>query len=219
MFGRLLLDDGQPAEAVKEYEAAAQSPYATGPVCALLIRLKAARLATAGGTGWADLERLVTEFAPKFGPGSSEPTLLLASLATTAGDPKRAVTILRAEQAFRFTARLSMLEAVLTLAFGAVATWLWGLPGLCLSTIGVLCATWWFLRRGGSGGARERPHHLLHAAHDVLATPRPLVRRRDGRLLARVIAQDEELRAIRVAGSERRGIGGEERQGESDSDR
>jgi O-antigen/teichoic acid export membrane protein len=50
------------------------------------------------------------------------------------------VTILRAKQDFKATAQLSILEAVLTLAVCALATWCWGLWGLYLATLAVLVA-------------------------------------------------------------------------------
>jgi tetratricopeptide (TPR) repeat protein len=100
-LGQIYLDAGQFNDAIREYEIAAQSPFAAGSVCAMLIRLKAARLATTGGKAWADLERQLAEFAPRFGPGASEPVLLLAGIATAAGNPQRAATILRSEAARR----------------------------------------------------------------------------------------------------------------------
>ena len=56
------------------------------------------------------------------------------------------VTILRAEQQFGLTSAIAMLEAALALIVGAVATWLWGLTGLYLSTIAVLIGSWIVLR-------------------------------------------------------------------------
>lgn len=51
------------------------------------------------------------------------------------------VTILRAQQDFVITSRLSILEAGLTLALGTLATYLWGLLGLYAATLGVLLAS------------------------------------------------------------------------------
>ena len=56
------------------------------------------------------------------------------------------VTILRARQAFTATAWLSILEAVLTLGFGGLATWAFGLPGLYVGTLAVLAGSLVFLR-------------------------------------------------------------------------
>jgi len=50
------------------------------------------------------------------------------------------VTILRGQQSFGVTSRLSMIEAVLTLAVGGAATWLWGLAGLYFGTLVVMLA-------------------------------------------------------------------------------
>jgi len=48
------------------------------------------------------------------------------------------VTILRSKQAFWATSRVAVLEAVLTLTFCGLATWLWGLAGLFLGTLAVM---------------------------------------------------------------------------------
>jgi len=57
------------------------------------------------------------------------------------------VTILRSGQAFAATSRLSLLEAVLTLAVAGSAAWLWGLPGLYAGTLIVLLGSMFFVRR------------------------------------------------------------------------
>jgi O-antigen/teichoic acid export membrane protein len=57
------------------------------------------------------------------------------------------VTILRGRQAFGATSRLSLLEAVLTLGVGGLATWLWGLPGLYFGTLLVMLASLAFVLR------------------------------------------------------------------------
>jgi O-antigen/teichoic acid export membrane protein len=51
------------------------------------------------------------------------------------------VTILRCAQAFGLTSLISILEAVLTLAFCGLATWLWGLWGLFGGTVAVMGVT------------------------------------------------------------------------------
>lgn len=51
------------------------------------------------------------------------------------------VTILRCTQAFGLTSRISILEAVLTLALCGLATWLWGLWGLFGGTVAVMGLT------------------------------------------------------------------------------
>jgi O-antigen/teichoic acid export membrane protein len=51
------------------------------------------------------------------------------------------VTILRCVQAFGLTSRISILEAVLTLALCGLATWLWGLWGLFGGTVAVMGLT------------------------------------------------------------------------------
>lgn len=52
------------------------------------------------------------------------------------------VTVLRAQQAFRSTSLLNLLEAACMLIVGASAVWLWGLPGLYLATGVTLLASW-----------------------------------------------------------------------------
>lgn len=60
------------------------------------------------------------------------------------------VTVLRAKQAFRLTSQVSVLEGLMTLGVGCLATWLWGLPGLYLGTLAVLLASLGYLAwRGG----------------------------------------------------------------------
>jgi O-antigen/teichoic acid export membrane protein len=57
------------------------------------------------------------------------------------------VTILRADQRFAVTSKLSILEAALTLVSCGLATWLWGLPGLYAGTLVVMLGSMWFVRR------------------------------------------------------------------------
>ena len=64
------------------------------------------------------------------------------------------VTILRSAQQFRVTSRLSVLEAVLTLAVCTVATWWFGLPGLYGGTLLVLAGSLWFVRRHAAASLR-----------------------------------------------------------------
>jgi O-antigen/teichoic acid export membrane protein len=60
------------------------------------------------------------------------------------------VTILRTQQAFAVTSRLSILEGMLTLVACGLATWCWGLPGLYAGTLIVLLGSLAFLRRHAS---------------------------------------------------------------------
>ncbi|HEX4147513.1 MAG TPA: oligosaccharide flippase family protein [Pirellulales bacterium] len=60
------------------------------------------------------------------------------------------VSVLRAGGDFRITSRLAIVEASLTLAAGALGTWLWGLYGLYGSMIVVLVGSWWYLRVSGA---------------------------------------------------------------------
>ena len=56
------------------------------------------------------------------------------------------VTILRSKQDFATTSQLSILEAVLTLVVGGLATWQWGLPGLYGATLLVMAAALVYIR-------------------------------------------------------------------------
>jgi O-antigen/teichoic acid export membrane protein len=60
------------------------------------------------------------------------------------------VTILRARQEFAATARLQLLEALLTLAVSAAAVWLWGIWGLFAATLCVLAASLVYVRAVGA---------------------------------------------------------------------
>lgn len=57
------------------------------------------------------------------------------------------VTILRTQQAFATTARLSILEAALTLSVCGLATWCWGLTGLYAGTLVVVLGSLVYVRR------------------------------------------------------------------------
>ncbi len=59
------------------------------------------------------------------------------------------ITVLRAKQQFAITSRLSLLEAVTTLAVGGACTWLWGLAGLYAGTLAVMSASLVYLSRFG----------------------------------------------------------------------
>lgn len=64
------------------------------------------------------------------------------------------VTILRAKQAFGITSQVAMLEAVVTLGVGGLATWRWGLPGLYAGTLAVTLGSAAYL--AARGGLRFR---------------------------------------------------------------
>ncbi|MBI1902139.1 MAG: oligosaccharide flippase family protein, partial [Planctomycetia bacterium] len=56
------------------------------------------------------------------------------------------VSLLRADQSFRVTSQLTLLEGVLTLGVSCAAAWLWGLPGLLAGTLVILLASLAWLR-------------------------------------------------------------------------
>ncbi|MBY0513385.1 MAG: tetratricopeptide repeat protein, partial [Gemmataceae bacterium] len=99
----LYQDLGKFEEAVREAEVAAKSPYASGVVIAQWVRAKARLFRTAGAAPaeWEQLEQAVIAAAPRFGPVSSEPVVLLAELAVGQGKLADAVTLLKKETARR----------------------------------------------------------------------------------------------------------------------
>lgn len=60
------------------------------------------------------------------------------------------ITLLRSLQRFAVTSQVAILEAVLTLAVAGIATWLFGLSGLCLGTLVVFLGSWAWLRAAGA---------------------------------------------------------------------
>ncbi len=60
------------------------------------------------------------------------------------------VGILRAGQEFRSSSRLSIVEALLTLVLGSLATWQWGVHGLYGATVGVLIGSWIYVKLCGA---------------------------------------------------------------------
>jgi tetratricopeptide (TPR) repeat protein len=93
------LNAGRIDEAIKEYQQAVRSPYASPQTHATLLRLLARQYCLSGGrhTDWTHLDRVAGELGRVYGPASSEPVLIRAELAEAKGDPHRAVAILRSE--------------------------------------------------------------------------------------------------------------------------
>lgn len=101
-LGNLYTNLGRFEDAAREYELAAQSPYATGVVVAHWARLKARLLRRQEAPGeWQKLEAAVAALAPRFARGSSEPVLLRAELLAAQGRPEEAAKLLRRETATR----------------------------------------------------------------------------------------------------------------------
>lgn len=102
-LGNLYLTQGQFEEAVRELEAASQSPYAPGPVVAQWIRTKLARLRVLGGSpeDWRKLEAAAVASRSRFGPVSSEPVILLAEVGLAMGRTPEVVQLLRKEASSR----------------------------------------------------------------------------------------------------------------------
>ena len=102
-LGNLYLRLGRFEEAVREFEAAAQSPFASGAVVAQWVRTKA-RLLRAGRSSpeeWRKLEASAVASAARFGPVSSEPVRLQAEVLATEGQLAAAAQLLRQEVARR----------------------------------------------------------------------------------------------------------------------
>ena len=75
-LGNLYMNLGRYDDAAREFEAAVQSPYATGAVVSQWVTLKIRLLARAGSPGeWHRLEQSLAALAQRFGRGSPEPAL------------------------------------------------------------------------------------------------------------------------------------------------
>ncbi len=98
-LSNLYLALGQFDEALREKEAAAQSPYASGALLADWIRLKIARMRVTGASQeeWRRLEQSAIECSARFGPASAEPIVLQAEIGLATGRVTEAVKLLRAE--------------------------------------------------------------------------------------------------------------------------
>lgn len=94
---------GRFDEAIREYEAAAQSPYAAGPVHTSLLRQKALKLRLSGASteAWTKLDQAALAASPKFGFASSEAIALRAELLTAHDRHSDAIRMLRNEAARR----------------------------------------------------------------------------------------------------------------------
>jgi O-antigen/teichoic acid export membrane protein len=98
---------------------------------------------------------------------------VLAGLALVQRHVTFQVTILRCRQAFRSASRLAVQEAALTLACSAIATWLWGLPGLFAATVTVMLASCWYLR--GQETADFRPAWNTREIAGLIAIGGPIL--------------------------------------------
>ncbi len=102
-LGNLYLSLGRSDEAVREFEAACQSAYATGAAHAQLIRtkLRGLKATNAPVEEWARLEQMVLKAAAKFTPTDPEPVVLRAEVLAAGGKRDAAVQLLRAESGRR----------------------------------------------------------------------------------------------------------------------
>ncbi len=99
----LYMNLGRFDDAVREYEAAAQSPYAPGSVHAQLARQKALRMRLKGASveEWARLEQQAANAVAKFGPVSSEAFAIRAEIAAAQNKYAEAIRLLRQETSRR----------------------------------------------------------------------------------------------------------------------
>ncbi|CAN5269023.1 hypothetical protein BH11PLA2_BH11PLA2_12360 [soil metagenome] len=98
-LGQLYLNAGRTNDAIKEYEAAVASPYATPSAFTTYIRIQGLKLAhsDAKPDDWAALEKKLNDLAPRYGQLSAEPARLKAELLMLSGNPKAGVEVLRKE--------------------------------------------------------------------------------------------------------------------------
>ena len=94
---------GRFDDAIREYDAAVQSPYAAGTVHSQLVRLKARRMRLNGASAedWARLEQTAANAAAKFGQTSSDAFVLRAEVAAAQDKHADAIRLLRQETARR----------------------------------------------------------------------------------------------------------------------
>ena len=94
---------GRFDDALREMEAAAQSPYSAGVVVAQYIRSKLHKLRLTGGSAddWRKLELAAGSSASRFGPASSEPIILQADIGVALGKMNEVIQYLRKETARR----------------------------------------------------------------------------------------------------------------------
>lgn len=94
---------GRFDDAIREFDAAAQSPFAAGSVHASLIRQKIAKFRLTGTSPgeWAKLEQTAAAAAAKFGPVSSEAIVLRAEVFAAQDKYSEAIRLLRTETARR----------------------------------------------------------------------------------------------------------------------
>ncbi|OWK39713.1 tetratricopeptide repeat protein [Fimbriiglobus ruber] len=97
------LNSGRAAEAIREYEVAVQSPYASPTTHAALLRLKARDLKINGGRprDWQQLDRAAGDLTKVYHPSAADPVLIRADLFAARGEYLKAATVLRAEAARR----------------------------------------------------------------------------------------------------------------------
>lgn len=87
------LDAGQMAEAIREYEAAANHAAATPAIVGMYVQLKALRPA-ADGTG-KEIERVAVALANRLGTRTADGGLLLADLASATGKTRAGIELLQ----------------------------------------------------------------------------------------------------------------------------
>ena len=100
-LGKAYLNAGRFDEAIREYETAARSPYASAATRTTLLKMRATQLRTqslpAAPIQWDALEAEAKDVASKFGPANSDGAILRAEIAALRGNLEKAVVLLRAE--------------------------------------------------------------------------------------------------------------------------
>ena len=99
----LYMNLGRFDDAVREYEAAAQSPYAVGSVHSQLLRQKTLQMRVKGASAeaWLRLEQQAANAVSKFGTVSPDAFVLRAEIAAAQNRYADAIRILRQETARR----------------------------------------------------------------------------------------------------------------------
>ena len=100
---------GRFDDAIRELEAASQSPYSAGLVVAQFVRAKIHKLRMAGGSvdEWRKVEVAANGASSRFGPASSEPIVLQAEIGIALGKRDEVIKYLRKETARRPAMRAS----------------------------------------------------------------------------------------------------------------
>lgn len=92
-----LLDAGQLADAIREFDSAANHTAATPAMISMAVQLKALRMRQGGASdeSWKELERLAVGYANRLGTKKADGGLILAELATASGKTRIGLEVLQ----------------------------------------------------------------------------------------------------------------------------